>query len=81
MYFVNLQGEETLGKIPEQPLGDVPRDDPEGDTSIGKPIGQNETPPYTELAQCLANDFLRRYMGTSSLCDLTYQFLTLPVGS
>jgi hypothetical protein len=57
-----LQGEETPKKIPEQPSGDVPFDDPEGNTSIGKPImEQNETSPYPELAQsCLANDFLRR---------------------
>ncbi|KAF8700866.1 hypothetical protein HU200_034232 [Digitaria exilis] len=62
IHLLEVQGEETLGKIPEQRLGDVPPDDPEGDTSIGKPIGQNETPPYTELAQaCLSNDFLRRF--------------------
>ncbi|KAF8669505.1 hypothetical protein HU200_051306 [Digitaria exilis] len=62
IHLLEVQGEETLGKIPEQRLGDVPPDNPEGDTSIGKPIGQNETPPYTELDQaCLSNDFLRRF--------------------
>ncbi|CAL5086579.1 unnamed protein product [Urochloa decumbens] len=57
------EGEETIRKIPEQPSGDVPIDGPEGNTSIGKPImEQNETSPYPELAQsCLANDFLRRF--------------------
>jgi hypothetical protein len=60
--FITLQGEETLRKIPEQPSMDVSFDGPEGDTSIGKPImEQNETSPCPELAQaCLANDFLRR---------------------
>jgi len=56
-----LQGEESLRKIPEQPSVDVSFDDPEGDTSIGNPIKeQNETSPCPELAQACANDFLRR---------------------
>lgn len=48
--------------MPEQPSGDIPFDDSEGDISIGKPImGQNEASSYPEQAQaCLANDFLRR---------------------
>jgi len=58
---VNLYGEETLRKMPEQPSGD-PFDDSEGNISIGKPImGQNKASPYPELAQgCPANDFLRK---------------------
>ena len=59
--FINLQGEESLRKIPKQPSVDVSFDGPEGDTSIGKPITeQNETTPCPELAQACANDFLRR---------------------
>jgi hypothetical protein len=48
--------------MPEQPSGDIPFDDSEGNISIGKPImGQNEASPFPELAQeCLANDFLRK---------------------
>ncbi|KAG2637120.1 hypothetical protein PVAP13_2NG501100 [Panicum virgatum] len=57
-----LEGEESLRKIPEQPSVDVSFDGPEGDTSIGKPITeQNETTPCLELAQACANDFLRRF--------------------
>ncbi|PAN14052.1 hypothetical protein PAHAL_2G380900 [Panicum hallii] len=63
VHLLEVQGEETLRKIPEQPSMDVSFDGPEGDTSIGKPImEQNETSPCPELAQaCLANDFLRRF--------------------
>ncbi|CAN6175486.1 unnamed protein product [Urochloa humidicola] len=63
VHLLELQGEEMLRKVPQQPSGDVPFDGPEGNTSIRKPImEQNETSPYPELAQsCLANDFLRRF--------------------
>ncbi|RLM85005.1 ATP-dependent DNA helicase SRS2-like protein [Panicum miliaceum] len=63
VHLLEVQGEETLRKIPEQPSMDVSFDGPGGDTSIGKPImEQNETSPCPELAQaCLANDFLRRF--------------------
>ncbi|KXG36276.2 hypothetical protein SORBI_3002G310300 [Sorghum bicolor] len=63
VHLLEVQGEETLRKMPEQPSGDIPFDDSEGNISIGKPImGQNEVSPYPELAQgCLANDFLRKF--------------------
>ncbi|CAN6211702.1 unnamed protein product [Urochloa humidicola] len=63
VHLLEVQGEETLRKIPQQPSGDVPFDGPEGDASVRKPImEQNETSPCPELPQsCLANDFLRRF--------------------
>lgn len=62
-HLLEVQGEEPLRKMPERPSGDVPFDDSEVDTSIGKPImGPNEASSYPEQAQaCLANDFLRRF--------------------
>ncbi|KAG2645498.1 hypothetical protein PVAP13_2KG427300 [Panicum virgatum] len=61
VHLLEVQGE-SLRKIPEQPSVDVSFDDPEGDTSIGNPIKeQNETSPCPELAQACANDFLRRF--------------------
>ncbi|KAL6656560.1 hypothetical protein ACP70R_004340 [Stipagrostis hirtigluma subsp. patula] len=62
-HLLEVQGEGTLSKVPELPSGDIPFDDPEGDTSTEKNIvEQNETSPYPELAQgCLANDFLKRF--------------------
>ncbi|XP_062188297.1 ATP-dependent DNA helicase SRS2-like protein At4g25120 [Phragmites australis] len=60
-HLLEVQGEGTLRKISEQPSGDIPFDDSEGDTSIEKPIAeQNETSPYPEQS-CLANDFLKRF--------------------
>ncbi|WVZ66009.1 hypothetical protein U9M48_015288 [Paspalum notatum var. saurae] len=63
VHLLEVQGQESRSKIPEQRSGDIPFDDPEGDTSSGKPImGQNKTSPQPELSQaCLANDFLRRF--------------------
>ncbi|TVU39041.1 hypothetical protein EJB05_12443, partial [Eragrostis curvula] len=63
VHLLDVQGEETLGKIPQQPPRDVPFDCPEGDTSFEKPNSlQTETLPYPELAHgCLANDFLKRF--------------------
>ncbi|CAD6223739.1 unnamed protein product [Miscanthus lutarioriparius] len=63
VHLLEVQGEETLRKMPERSSGDIPFDDSEGNISIGKPImGQNEASPYPELAQgCLANDFLRKF--------------------
>uniref|UniRef100_A0A0A9DEP1 UvrD-like helicase C-terminal domain-containing protein n=1 Tax=Arundo donax TaxID=35708 RepID=A0A0A9DEP1_ARUDO len=63
VHLLEVQGEEIVRKIPQQPSGDIAFDDPEGDTSIEKPIAeQNETFAYPELGQgCLANDFLKRF--------------------
>ncbi|KAF0909057.1 hypothetical protein E2562_030811 [Oryza meyeriana var. granulata] len=62
VHLLEVQGEGTLRKTPEQPLG-ISFDQPEGETSVQKPIAvQNEPSPFPEMDQpCLANDFLKRF--------------------
>ncbi|KAK3127095.1 hypothetical protein QOZ80_7AG0568260 [Eleusine coracana subsp. coracana] len=63
VHLLEVQGEESLGKIPHEPSGDIAFDAPEGDTSFEKPNAeQTEALPYPELPHgCLANDFLKRF--------------------
>ncbi|GJN07372.1 hypothetical protein PR202_ga25197 [Eleusine coracana subsp. coracana] len=63
VHLLEVQGEESLGKIPHELSGDIAFDAPEGDTSFEKPNAeQTEALPYPELPHgCLANDFLKRF--------------------
>uniref|UniRef100_A0A0D9WZ01 DNA 3'-5' helicase n=1 Tax=Leersia perrieri TaxID=77586 RepID=A0A0D9WZ01_9ORYZ len=61
IHLLEVQGESTVQKTPEQP-SDIPFGQPEGDTSVEKPLAvQNETSPFPEMDQPLANDFLKRF--------------------